>query len=239
MNALLLSAGMGERLRPLTLYLPKCLLPITPYGTLLKYWIDLLFGMNIDEIFINAFWKKEKIKDYVDTLDHYRRLSVKVYMMDKLESIGTVIHNLRGSLGDSFLVINSDTYIDREDVRTFIDCAKVSETKPICLGVSWQKNVVGKSLVSLAAGNLVYDFQEKPEEPQEGYSYAGMLLMHTNMANTIYYLKNTERELTRDILPLFKNCMTAVDVGEIIDIGSDVAGYYKAVEDISKRTSND
>ena len=53
MRALLLAAGIGSRLRPLTDTTPKCLVPV--HGRpLLDYWLDLVFEGGIDRALLNT-----------------------------------------------------------------------------------------------------------------------------------------------------------------------------------------
>jgi mannose-1-phosphate guanylyltransferase len=52
-NALLLAAGSGTRLRPLTERIPKCLVPIRG-KPLLEYWLDALLPQGIREVLINT-----------------------------------------------------------------------------------------------------------------------------------------------------------------------------------------
>ena len=64
MRALLLAAGLGTRLRPITDTTPKCLVPI--HGKpLLEYWLDLLLSAGIDRILINTHYLAEAVRDYV------------------------------------------------------------------------------------------------------------------------------------------------------------------------------
>ena len=53
MKALLLAAGLGTRLRPLTNTIPKCLVPINGKA-LLEYWLENLSKVGISEFLINT-----------------------------------------------------------------------------------------------------------------------------------------------------------------------------------------
>jgi NDP-sugar pyrophosphorylase family protein len=53
MRALLLAAGLGTRLRPLTLTVPKCLVPVRG-KPLLDYWLEHLFAAGIERVLINT-----------------------------------------------------------------------------------------------------------------------------------------------------------------------------------------
>ena len=53
MRALLLSAGIGSRLRPLTDRTPKCLVPILG-RPLIDYWLDWTLGQGMEKVLINT-----------------------------------------------------------------------------------------------------------------------------------------------------------------------------------------
>ena len=67
MRALLLSAGLGTRLRPLTDTIPKCLVPI--HGKpLLGYWIDLLLANEyIDRLLVNTHYLVDQVEAFIAT----------------------------------------------------------------------------------------------------------------------------------------------------------------------------
>ena len=64
MRALLLAAGIGKRLRPLTNTTPKCLVEIQG-KPLLQMWIDKLLNLKINEIIINTHYLAEKVETFV------------------------------------------------------------------------------------------------------------------------------------------------------------------------------
>ena len=64
MNALLLSAGYGKRLRPLTKNTPKCLLQIKNTN-LLEHWIDKLKKAKVNKILINTHFRHDLIKKFI------------------------------------------------------------------------------------------------------------------------------------------------------------------------------
>jgi len=64
MRALLLAAGIGSRLLPITATTPKCLVMING-RPLLDYWLELLFGAGVERILINTHWLAEQVEAYV------------------------------------------------------------------------------------------------------------------------------------------------------------------------------
>ena len=67
-RSLLLSAGLGTRLRPLTLEKPKCLVEINK-KPILEYWIDNLENIGIQKVLINTHYLAEKVNDFLSQLD--------------------------------------------------------------------------------------------------------------------------------------------------------------------------
>src|ERR1700721_3511247 len=66
MRALLLAAGVGSRLRPLTDNTAKGLVPV--HGRpLLDYWLDLVFEGGIERVLLNTHWLASQVRDHVAT----------------------------------------------------------------------------------------------------------------------------------------------------------------------------
>ena len=74
-RSLLLSAGLGTRLRPLTLEKPKCLVEINK-KPILEHWIDKLENIGIQKVLINTHYLAEKVNDF---LYQQQRRDMKIY----------------------------------------------------------------------------------------------------------------------------------------------------------------
>jgi len=231
MNALLLSAGEGTRLRPLTLETPKCLLPLINDEPMLKYWVDTLIEIGIETIFINVFHLKEQIINYVNSLEEDIKDRISIYPEEFLEPVGMVLSNLKRVLCSPILIINSDTYIESNEIKKFIQMAKTAPDFLICLGIEKRDNIRGKGLVCLDEAGRVTDFMEKPDKDEPGYSYAGIMLMDTSIISNDV----VKKELTQDILPDFKNQMMAIKIGNVIDIGDSLDIYKMAYNTFKKK----
>ncbi len=64
MKALLLAAGLGTRLRPITNIIPKCLVPING-KPLLEIWLETLTKAGVKEFLINTHYLHEKVEAFV------------------------------------------------------------------------------------------------------------------------------------------------------------------------------
>ena len=222
MNVLLLSAGEATRLRPLSLGMPKCLFPLFGNEPILKYWIDALTSVVVDKIYIDVFWLKYRVIDYLQSL---KLKNVVWYEEDYLEPVGEVLLGLKDDLGERFLIINSDTYISEDQIRKFILKAKVDDDKPICLAVEKRKSVLGKGKIILSLDRqTVIDFVEKPNMDESGYVWAGMTLMSGEVILDYLPGELVRKELS-DIFSDFKGKMSSLNVSRVYDIGSSLKSY--------------
>ncbi|MBT8440998.1 MAG: nucleotidyltransferase family protein [Gammaproteobacteria bacterium] len=112
MKAMILAAGRGERMRPLTDATPKPLLEVGGRA-LIEHHIDALAAAGAEEIVINLSWRGEQIMDFLGNGSKY---GLKITYSDEgpvaLET-GGGIHRALPILGDEpFWLVNGDVYCD-------------------------------------------------------------------------------------------------------------------------------
>ncbi|NOY52171.1 MAG: NDP-sugar synthase [Deltaproteobacteria bacterium] len=111
MKAMILAAGMGERLRPLTNEIPKPLVPVLN-RPLIEYNLSLLQRHGIREVAVNLHYLGKMIRDH---LGDGSRFGLKIHYSEEPDLLGTggAIKKLRSFFGTKpFLVINADILID-------------------------------------------------------------------------------------------------------------------------------
>jgi len=110
-TALILCAGYGKRLNPLTLTEPKPLLRINEI-TLLENCINLIQSLGIKKIIINTFYLKEKIEDFIEIKKF--NLDIKIIKDGKeiLNTGGGILNMINSSSDSDFLILNPDTVWD-------------------------------------------------------------------------------------------------------------------------------
>jgi NDP-sugar pyrophosphorylase family protein len=107
-QAVILSAGFGTRLRPLTDNIPKVMLPLGG-KPLLEHHIEQLKKHGIREFFINLHYLPEKITDYFGDGSKW---GVKINYSYEPEILGTAggVKNFDGKLRGDFFVIYGDVF---------------------------------------------------------------------------------------------------------------------------------
>ncbi|HHQ4929419.1 TPA: N-acetylmuramate alpha-1-phosphate uridylyltransferase MurU [Aeromonas hydrophila] len=122
MKAMILAAGRGERMRPLTDSLPKPLLAVGG-KPLIVHHIDKLKDAGVTDLVINHAWLGHKL---VAALGDGRQFGVDIQWSaeeNALETAGGIVQALPLLGAEPFLVINGDTWLDL-DYRTLV-------TKPL------------------------------------------------------------------------------------------------------------
>lgn len=112
LKAMILAAGRGERLRPITDTVPKPLVPVLG-KPMIVYHIEKLARLGIEDIVINHAWLGHKLPE---TLGDGERWGVKLHYSAEHQALetGGGIKQALPLLGDApFLVINGDIFIDR------------------------------------------------------------------------------------------------------------------------------
>ncbi len=135
MRAMILAAGFGTRLKPLTLGLPKPMFPVLN-NPLLEHTLDLLSSQGIQDIIVNVHHLPEKI------IDHFgdgSKFGVRLQFSREEEILGTAggIKKAQPFLDKgTFLVMNSDVLADI-DIKSILTFHK---EKKSCLTLAVRKD---------------------------------------------------------------------------------------------------
>ena len=112
MKVMILAAGRGERLRPLTDDLPKALVEVRG-RSLLQRHLERLSGAGIEDVVINLGWHGEQIQERIGSGSEYGLSVAYSDEGDNVLETGGGIHNALHLLGsDPFLVVNADIFTD-------------------------------------------------------------------------------------------------------------------------------
>ena len=107
-TALILCAGFGKRLNPITLNTPKPLLEIKDIS-MLERCINLIEKLGIQKIVINTFYLKDQFSEFLDK----KNLSLDIKIIEDGEHIldtgGGIQNMIKDSNENDFLIFNPDT----------------------------------------------------------------------------------------------------------------------------------
>lgn len=107
-TALILCAGFGKRLNPLTIEKPKPLLEINGI-TLLENTINLVKSLNISNIKINSYYLKDQIRNFISEKKFNINIEIVEDGIKILDTGGGILNLIKKSNEKNFLVFNPDT----------------------------------------------------------------------------------------------------------------------------------
>lgn len=119
MKAVILSAGEGTRLRPLTISKPKVMLPLAN-KPIMRYLIEALSKNGVRDIIVVVGYKKERIMSYFGDGDKF---GVKIEYVEQNKQIGTA-HALKQAeefIDNDFLVLPGDNLLDAKAISRLMN----------------------------------------------------------------------------------------------------------------------
>ena len=122
-TALILGAGYGKRLNPITLKIPKPLIEINEI-TLLENSINFLKKLKIKNIKINTFYLKDQIQNFI--LNYNSNLNIEVINDGNiiLDTGGGILNLINRSDENDFIVLNPDTLWGDNYLETTLNMTK-------------------------------------------------------------------------------------------------------------------
>jgi N-acetyl-alpha-D-muramate 1-phosphate uridylyltransferase len=166
-TALILCAGFGKRLNPITLDTPKPLLKINDL-TMLDRCIKLIIDLGIKKILINTFHLKEKFYEFFK--NHNYKIDIEVIEDGNtiLDTGGGILNLINKSSDENFLVFNPDTIWNKkyiEEINKMIEFYFEKKIKNLLLlankDLSFDKDMKGdfglqKFVINQKSKNYVY-----------------------------------------------------------------------------------
>jgi mannose-1-phosphate guanylyltransferase len=224
MKAVLLAAGVGSRLRPLTDTIPKAMLIIDD-RPLLDIWLDALDKAGVDEVLINLHHLPDVIRRHVASRSGPPAVRL-VFEPELLGSAGTLRSNRWWLSGEElFLACNADNLTDF-DLRSLIDAHR-SHDCIATLTVFRSEQPSAGGVVELDATGSVISFVEKPSKPASDLTNAGLYAFHPRVIDEIEGLP--PRDIGYDLLPRLVGRAKAIPVeGYFRDVGT--ADAYQRVQ---------
>ena len=231
LKAFLLVAGRGERLRPLTDTIPKCLLPIN--GTpLLQIWLEYLERACIDEVLINTHWLHGMVEEFVEEWSScHRKMKISIFHEPTLlGSAGTLLANREWVGSNPFFIIYGDN-LTQINLQNMLAVHKKSGL-PLTIRVYKGADPERAGIVCTDENDIITDFEEKPDKPKSDLGAGAIYIADSRIFDFFPGLDEVAADgvidLSYHVLTQMAGHMRAYDIGEFcMDIGTPAA-YEKA-----------
>ena len=211
MKAIVLAAGEGSRMRPLTYTRPKIMLPIAN-KPILEHLLIEASQAGIEEFIFVVGYHDEQVRDYFGNGEKW---GVNIAYVNQRKQLGTAdaLKMIEGLVEGNFVVMNGDIIVSRKDIK------KLAGRSDNTMSVIEVEDTTGLGVVELREGKAVQIY-EKEATPPSRMANAGLYLFTPEIFAAISRTGKSPRgeyELT-DSLQLL------MDSGH--DISAQKIGYW-------------
>lgn len=200
-SALLLAAGLGTRLRPLTDVLPKCLAPIRG-RPLLEYWLHALTAAGVERILVNTHSHADLVEAYLAFSPWRDRVTI-FREPQLLGTGGTLIASASYFRGGPFLVAHADN-VSLFDARKFHTAHKARPPQAALTMMTFTTDAPSDcGIVTTNAQGLVDGFFEKVPNPPGNRANAAVYHFEQEVLEFALGLRKTVLDISTEVLPHF------------------------------------
>ena len=184
MKAIILAAGEGSRMRPLTYTRPKVMLPIANKPILEHLLIEAKKAGIREFVFIVGY-HDEQVRDYFGTGDKWE---VSIDYCTQRKQLGTAdaLRTVEDLVDGNFLVINGDIITHQKDIHS------LTSQNDITMGVVKIEDTRGLGVVELSKDKVVHIY-EKTEKPPSNMANAGLYLFTPDIFDAISQTSKSPR----------------------------------------------
>ena len=225
MKAIILAAGLGTRLRPITTTTPKCLVPINGVP-LLELWLRDCERASIEAVLVNTHHLAECVQEFVAA-----RRGVPVtlaYEPTLLGSAGTIAANWSFVDGaESFLVVYADNLTTFPLSKLIAFHSTHDQIASLALFRSPNPSACG--VVEMDGAGLVTGFWEKPANPPGNLANAGLYVFRRQVRE--YLPTAVPSDVGGSLMPALVGRAKGLPIsGYFVDIGT-LENYHRAQAD--------
>ena len=223
-RALLLSAGLGTRLRPLTLSIPKCLVEING-KPILENWLDKLEKIRAEKVLINTHYLAKQVDKFIDN-QHNRNIEISNFYEEKLYgTAATLIANNKFFMNSTCILIHSDNFTTLD----LNELVKAHQNRPpeclLTMLTFKTENPSSCGIVNVDSNGIVQSFHEKSAESNGNLANGAIYVFENNLL--LWLLKNYPKvkDFSTEVIPKLIGKIYSFQTSHpFIDIGT-----YKAL----------
>lgn len=228
MKAVLLAAGEGTRLRPLTGVLPKCLFPIQGVP-LLQHWLETLKQMGVTEVLVNTHYQASIVESFLEGQDFDIAVA---YEPELLGTAGTLRANAAFLKNSDVLIAHADNlslFNPMEFASAFAQRPAPAVATMMTFATDAPRSC---GIIELDDAGLVTEFHEKVDNPPGNLANGAVYVFSSSAVNQI--INGRASDISTQVLPALLGQINTFHNGRYHrDIGT-VESYLTAATDMIK-----
>jgi mannose-1-phosphate guanylyltransferase len=222
MRVMLLAAGIGSRLRPLTNKTPKCLVKIKG-RPLLDIWLENLTQNGFGPFLINTHYLADQVESFVDKSPYREKIRL-INEPILLGTAGTLIANLDFFNKQDGLLVHADNYC----LADFLAFKKAHFNRPSeCLMTMMTFRTSEPELcgvVEINHKNVLIGFEEKVKNPKGNLANGAIYILSPKLLNELEENLNTATNFSTEVIHKFLGRIYTYETSRtLVDIGTNKA----------------
>jgi len=220
LRALLLAAGLGTRLRPLTLHTPKCLVPING-DLLLGRWLRKLEQAGCEAALVNTHYLAEQVEAYLQSWHSSTMAVHTVYEPKLLGTAGTLLANQSFFSGCTGLLIHADNAM-AEGLRPFLGAHHSRQAGCLLTMLTFSTDTPSScGIVELDDQHIVQGFHEKVMEPPGNRANGALYAFEPTLIDHLNRMAPPPSDFSTEVIPkLMGRIQTSHTDQAYLDIGT-------------------
>ena len=219
MQALILAAGLGTRLKPITNHTPKCLVEING-RKLIDIWLDLLRYIGGVEYLLNTHHLSEQVEEHLKKHSLFKSKIKICYEKKLLGTAGTLLKNI-SSIRKDLIFLHADNYTN-DNLKEFVTAHNNRPSRCLMTMLNFRTNEPKKcGIIKVDKDRIMTSFVEKPKTNIGNLANGAIYIMSKKFIDEFALNFNSSEDFSADVLP---NCTGKVYTYEtknfFIDIGS-------------------
>jgi len=195
MKAILLAAGLGTRLRPLTDLTPKCLVPIDG-RPLMDYWLEALLAAGVEPVLVNCHYLADKVVQHI-SYGPFASSVVITHERILLGTAGTLIANRAFLGGNDGMLIHADNYSEAS-ISGLLDAHFHRPSRCTLTMLTFRPPTPGScGIVEIDADGVVIGYVEKPQRPKTNLANGAVYVVSNELVGSL----SEERDFSTEVLP--------------------------------------
>ncbi len=222
MRALLLAAGFGTRLRPLTNSVPKCLVTIKG-EPLLGIWLERLGKAGVGPILINTHYLSAQVNSFIAGSKFQKNVAV-VHEPNLLGTAGTLIANLDFFDGEDAMLIHADNYC-LADLEDFQDAHRNRPKGCLMTMMTFRTDAPSTcGIVEVNNSGVVVGFYEKVSNPPGNLANGAIYILSAELLADMKNKFSAAKDFSLDVLGNLIGEIYSYESSEIfIDVGTPIS----------------
>jgi mannose-1-phosphate guanylyltransferase len=218
-KAILLAAGLGSRLRPITNNTPKCLVEVK--GTpLIDIWISKLKCIGVDSILINTHYLASQVKNHIYNSDY--KNNVQIIEEKMLEgTAGTLIKNLDFFDGNDGFLIHADNYC-LDDLSNLVSTHKNRSKSCLMTMMTFSTDTPETcGIAEIDHNGILINFHEKKLNSRGNIANGAIYILSSEMLEILHDKHRDSKDFSTDIIINFCGLIQTYHTDKFfIDIGT-------------------